>query len=237
MTKALRLSERKWLVNRLYNVGNISLTVDNGTFAHYLIPANSGGDVSCLAFGPQIPRATYQLKVNKNNISGIRGGGSVFFMRDIDEPVFINFNAKSQALSGGPTDAGKQSILAPIPLIMCRKAKNTLYPETHKYGRASIIETPSSYYFTGPLDEFYLAMTMQKLALNNRYVITTTENQVLTYTAVDQTGNIISAPINVRTIQGYKKNSAAANAGFLRTTTVTARPKGFIMPALSSAEL
>lgn len=244
-----------WDAHGLYNTGNITLNLFNGTFWHHIIANGTSADASLLAFGPLTPRSNYQLNLNKNKTTVIMSGGNVAFFRNqnslpydvvADDPLAsenvsihsapqpLSINTSILPLVGDATDNGKHSILAPIPVITARQKKDSARPGYKRYGRAAIQDTPTTYRFTGPLDEFYLAMTMQKLSYNSKYVIAALNNKVPTYTLIDGSGTISSAPIVARTVRTAKakaiKNNTTTNAGFLRTTATTARPKAFIKP-------
>ncbi len=241
-----------WSMHGLYNVGNITLNLINGKFIHNIIATGSAPEASLLAFGPIIPRSNYQLTLNKQNSTGIVGGGNVMLFRDqhslpyespedaIDiDTISIDSTPEPIAvwdtvlpLVGDSTDNGKHSILAPIPIIISRQKKDTATSGIKRYGRAAIQETTTGYRFTGPLDEFYLAMTFQKLANNNRHVLTSLNGQVPSYTLVDSNGVITSGPIVAKKVLTTKrrpvKPTRIASDGFLRTGSTTARPRSFI---------
>jgi hypothetical protein len=247
-----------WSVHGLYNTGNITFNIVNGTFWHQIIAPGTNINASLLAFGPLVPRCNYQLKLNKLKPTNVMGGGNVLFIRtqnslpyDVveDDPLAstnVTINSLPQPISiwntirplvGDATDDGKYSILAAAPIIMSRQKADTAQSNIKRYGRAAIQESSTEYRFTGPLDEFYLAMTFQKLIFNNRHAIASVQDSVPTYTLADTAGVITSTPIVAKTVRTARgkvvQPTTITNNGFLRTSTFTARPRTFIKPSIN----
>jgi len=222
-----------WEVHSLYNTGNISLNIQNGTFSHHQIAPGTSSNASLLAFGPQIPRALYLLSLNTARLNSIQGGGNVLFLRSgVTDPLPVPIWSSTAPLSGGSDDNGKYSLLAPVPLIATRRQQDAARPGIYVYGRAAVSQSGTAFQFTGPLDEFYLATTFQRLSLNNRFVISSLQNQRNSVTLIDNSGQVVTKAIQPRTVRTKSGRPVTATdlaaAGYLQSTTLSGNPQKFI---------
>ncbi len=230
-----------WSVQSLFNVGNITLNLLNGTFSHHIVADGTDTNGSLLAFGPQMPRANYKILVNKTKKDIILCGGNVLFMRagTVPEngageatPRVISIWSTVAPLVGGSADSGKYSMLAPAALFMLRNQTNVALPGVLTYGRATISLGSDLYQFTGPVDEVYLALTFQDFAHNNRYVVAYTTNLQSAIAFVDTSGAIRAYGLNKRWVSNRRgqtiSGGTSVSQGYLRAVTTASTPKKFV---------
>jgi hypothetical protein len=224
-----------WLIQSLYNTGNITLNLLSGTLWHQNVADGDDAQASLFAVGPHMGRTRYRLTMNKKKNTLIRGGGNVLFARtNYTEPAVVSIDNTIQSLAGDMTDSGKHSLLAPRPVIMLRQEPDPDHPGFAKYGNASIIETANEYQISGQYDDFFNAITLKTLAGNGKYAIAHTTNGENQFTLVDSTGTVISTPIKLRQVtdQSRKKvtRKNVASEGFVRSSVTTASPKRLTKP-------
>ncbi|MDQ5940474.1 MAG: hypothetical protein QG632_200 [Candidatus Dependentiae bacterium] len=230
-----------WNVQSLFNVGNITLNLLNGTFSHHMVADGTDTNGSLLAFGPQMPRANYKILVNKTKNDIVLCGGNVLFMRagTVPEngageatPRVISIWSTVTPLVGGSTDSGKYSMLAPAALFMLRNQTNVALPGALTYGRATISLGSNIYQFTGPVDEAYLALTFQDFAHNSRYVVAYTTNLQNAIAFVDTSGAIRAYALNKRWVSNRRgqtiSGGTSVSQGYLRAITTASTPKKFV---------
>jgi hypothetical protein len=224
-----------WLLQSLYNTGNISLNLLRGTFWHQNIADGSSTEASLVAVGPQTGRTLYKLTMNKKPNTLIRGGGNVIFVRaNYTTPQAISITNTIEPLIGDNTDSGKHSLLAPPPVIILRQEPDAEHPGYKKYGNAVIFETPTTYFLNGPSDDFFRAITLQDLSKNGRYAVAYKQESETKFTLIDGDGAIITNPIKLRQIKDQSNKRITPknviSEGVIRSSTTTAYPQRLIKP-------
>jgi len=232
-----------WTLQTLFDVGNISFNLLNGTFCHNHVAQGNSSSAGMLAMGPLVARGNYFLTLNPSKLDLIKGGGNVLFLRDTttddanaeSASVPVAIWNKYTPLTGANTDNGAYSLLAPAPLIMQRYNASSVRSNFYTYGRAIIERAPSTYQFTGPLDEFYLATTFQQIQNNSKYLIaygSALQSKVAFINSqnVIQTQSVRPLAVSNRKRQLLHQPSDVIALGHLTTSRLTDRPTQFTLP-------
>jgi len=176
-----------WQLQRLYNVGNVTLNITQGIFDHKIIADGSSGDCSMLALSKpagQFPFSKYIIEVGQNGRGVIRGGGNVYFVDKeasmvlhsdktvTASPHTVSLGNTAEALSFTLSNSGTYAPLAPSLTIKGRFYNIPGVTTYSLYGRG-IVQSSNTipYIFAGPAEEFYTVLTLNNYSdSTERYV-------------------------------------------------------------------
>ncbi len=235
-----------WQLQRLYNVGNITLNITQGIFDHSIITDGSSGDCSLLAVSKpanQFPTSKYIIKVGPNEKGVIRGGGNVYFVdKDASmvldgsgavtaSPHTVSIGSTAETLSFTLSNSGTYAPLAPSIAIKGRFYNIPTITTYSLYGRGIVQSSDSiPYIFAGPAEEFFSAITLNNYSdYSERYVPMGIMNTIPMLTYINS-GTIIRTPLITSRLKDGTSDQAAG-LGYLRgAKQISGAPSLFYLP-------
>lgn len=170
------IAHSAWQLQRLYNVSNISININKGTFYHDIITDGDSSDCSMFAISKPAnayPNSKYLLSLGTLGQASIHGGGNLYFIDKnasmilnsdgtVDaSPHTVSLTNASYELSFINSNEGVYAPLASTPTIMNRGFAIQGISDYLLFGRGVITSTKTTpYAFAGPAEEFYAALRM-----------------------------------------------------------------------------
>ncbi|MDQ5940429.1 MAG: hypothetical protein QG632_155 [Candidatus Dependentiae bacterium] len=235
-----------WQLQRLYNVGNVTLNITQGIFDHSIITDGSSGDCSMLAVSKpanQFPASKYIIKVGPNEKGVIHGGGNVYFVdKDASmvldgsgavtaSPHTVSIGSTAETLSFTLSNSGTYAPLAPSIAIKSRFYNIPTITTYSLYGRG-IVQSNNSipYIFAGPAEEFFSAITLNNYSdYSERYVPMSIMNTIPMLTYINS-GTIIRIPLIASRLKDGTSDQASG-LGYIRgSKQISGAPSCFYLP-------
>jgi|GEM_PF-4810431 len=166
-----------WQLQRLYNVGNITLDVTQGYFDHSISADGDSSSCSLLAIGKlanAFPQSKYLLRLGDLGKACIYGGGMLYFV-DKDASMVLTEEGSVIPSPHTITDltdtaadisfiTSNTGVYAPLASSSSTRKRSEKIPGITDYtvfGRGIVkSETGSPYVFAGPTEEFFYALKL-----------------------------------------------------------------------------
>jgi len=241
------IANSAWQLQHLYNVGNITLDILQGTFNHSIIAGGNDSACSLLAISKlanSFPYSKYLMRLGTNGKAVVKGGGMLYFVDNNNSMVLdssgsvtpsphtVTINDAAYDIGFNLSNSGKQAPLAPGFAIRTRKETLSGITDYAVFGRGVVKATPTTpYVFAGPSEEFFHALKLnQYTTTTNRFTPLAWVNNTPTITYINN-NTINRVAINSSMLKDGSLESAIQFYGYVRgDNRSSGRPTRFSMP-------
>jgi hypothetical protein len=171
------MNNSSWQLQRLYNVGTITLDIVQGAFDHSISADGDSSSCSLLAIGKlanAFPQSKYLLRLGDLGKASIYGGGMLYFI-DKDASMVLTEEGSVIPSPHTITDltdtaadisfiTSNTGVYAPLASSSSTRKRSEKIPgitDYNVFGRGIVkSETGSPYVFAGPTEEFFYALKL-----------------------------------------------------------------------------
>ncbi len=174
---AVGMSNSAWQLQRLYNVGNITIDISQGVFDHSISADGDSASCSMLAIGKlanAFPQSKYLMRLGTLGQASIYGGGMLYF---VDKDASMTLTSEGSVVPSPHTVTelldevvdisfitSNTGVYAPLASSSSTRKRSERIPGITDYnifGRGIVkSEVGSPYVFAGPTEEFFYALKL-----------------------------------------------------------------------------